>query len=277
MKRISASALFLILLAGAGACHAESQPLWEVGAGIGVLDAPDYRGSAVRHTYALPTPYLVYRGRYLRADRSGVRAALFESAGVEVNLSLNGTLARSSGDNPLRQDMAPLRPTIEIGPTVDLKLWQTADRRRSLDLRLPVRASVTLSSPPRNAGWLFSPNLNLALRDPAGWPRWKLGMQGGPVFGNRRYNGYYYTVAPSEATAGRPAYAAPGGYAGAQFTATLSKRFSKYWLGAFLRYDNLAGAAFADSPLLQRRDAVTAGLAFAWVFASAAEQVVDSE
>src|SRR3546814_5015082 len=61
------------------------------------------------------------------------------------------------------------------------------------------------------------------------------------------------------ATADRPAYDAKSGYAGSQFLMSLSKRYPKYWLGAFARWDSLAGAVFADSPLVKRDHYFAAG------------------
>jgi MipA family protein len=249
-------------------CHADLLPLWEAGAGLAVIDLPDYRGSAVRSTRVLPAPYLIYRGNFLKADRNGVRAAFFESDRLELNLSLNATLAASSKNNPARGGMPALKSTIEIGPTADVALWNSADNKAKLDMRMPIRAAITVESHPRHIGWLFSPNLNLNMRDPFGYSGWKLGMQTGPVFGTRRYHGYFYD---------RADYAAPGGFAGTQLTTTLSKRFAGYWAGAYLRYDSLHGAVFADSPLVQRRNAVTAGIALTWVFGVSSTMVEATE
>jgi outer membrane protein len=49
-------------LLGLNVCHAELLPLWEVGAGVGVLNLPDYRGAESRSNYVLPVPYFIYRG-----------------------------------------------------------------------------------------------------------------------------------------------------------------------------------------------------------------------
>ena len=46
----------------------------------------------------------------------------------------------------------------------------------------------------------------------------------------------------------RPAYEAPGGYAGWRAVAAFSRRYGNAWLGAFVRYDNLHGAVFAPEP-----------------------------
>ncbi|KRB84958.1 MipA/OmpV family protein [Noviherbaspirillum sp. Root189] len=253
--------------------HADSLPKWEIGAGFGTLSVPDYRGADTRSSYVFPSPYFVYRGDILHADRSGMRASLFESDRVEINLSLNASLPGRGKDNALRRGMEDLRPVLELGPTADLRLWNSADDRVRVALRLPMRAGVTIESSPRHIGWLFSPNLLLQLQDPAGLRGWKLGVQGGPLYATRDYNGYLYSVRAADALPGRPAYAAPGGYAGTQLTTTLSRRFSRYWVGAFLRYDHLGGAVFEDSPLMQRNSAVTGGLAVSWVFGTSSERV----
>ncbi|GAB59853.1 MipA/OmpV family protein [Rheinheimera nanhaiensis] len=38
------------------------------------------------------------------------------------------------------------------------------------------------------------------------------------------------------------------------------------WLGAFVRYDNLQGVSFADSPLFQRQHNASFGVVLAWIF-----------
>jgi outer membrane scaffolding protein for murein synthesis (MipA/OmpV family) len=265
---------FLLFAALPG--HTGPLPLWEVGAGVAVASLPDYRGSDVRNTYFLPAPYLIYRGQIFKADREGVRAAFYESDRLEINLSLNVGLAYGNKDNPLRRGMEALRPTLETGPTADVKLWRSADGKSVVDLRLPLRAAFTLSSSPRQVGWLFSPNLHWSVRDSGLAPGWKLSAQAGPIFATRSHHAYFYSVSPEEALPRRPAYAAPGGYSGTQIAAILSKRFSRYWVGAYMRYDNLNGAVFADSPLVQRRSSLATGVAVAWVFGTSGT-MVDTE
>lgn len=275
-KRIPAAALFLPALL-VSPCHAEMKPLWEAGIGVAGLSLPDYRGSDVRGNYLLPLPYFVYRGEFFKADRNGVRASIFQGGPLEVNMSVNATLPVNSKNNPVRRGMEDLKPAVEIGPTADVTLWNSADRKMKLDFRAPLRAALTVESSPKHIGWLFAPNLNLDVRDPAGMTGWNLGMLTGPLFNSRRYNSYFYSVSPTEAIAGRPAYAAPGGYSGAQFTAALSKRFAQYWVGGFVRYDSLGGAVFADSPLVQRKSTVSAGIGFAWIFGASTTMVNASE
>lgn len=260
------AAVFLAGLLTLSTGYAEMRPLWEVGAGLVGLSLPNYRGSAERQALVLPMPYLIYRGEVLRADGDGLRGLLFDSERLEINVSLNGSIPVNSDDDPVRQGMDDLDPAVELGPTVNFRLWQSADRRMRLDARAPLRTAITVASRPEQIGWLFSPNLLLEIRDPAGQAGWNLGVQAGPYFNDREYNAYFYGVRPAEARAGRPAYAASGGYSGSQLMLTLTKRFPRWWVGGFLRYDTLAGAVIEDSPLVTRSDAVSAGLALSWVF-----------
>jgi len=274
-RKLARLSIFTLCLASVTAltAHAEQLPLWEAGAGVAAIKLPDYRGSDVSSTYALPVPYLIYRGEFLKADRNGVRSTLFDNDKLEVNISVNGTLPVNSKDNTARRGMSDLKPAVEIGPTVSVNLWNSADNKTKLDFRAPLRTAVTIESSPRQIGWLFSPNLHLDIKDPAGMTGWNLGMLAGPYFQTRKYNSYFYTVSAAEATATRPAYSAPGGYAGSQFTLALSKRFPRYWVGGFLRYDTLSGAVFQDSPLVKKNSAVSAGIAISWIFGQSSKMV----
>ncbi|MDZ7596289.1 MAG: MipA/OmpV family protein [Thiobacillus sp.] len=270
-RRLSLAALLFACCAGHA--FAAEKPLWELGAGISALSLPDYRGSDQSSLYAIPFPYLVYRGAFLKADRHGIRGTFFGSDRLELNLSLGASLPVNSDDNRARQGMPDLQPTVELGPSLDLKLWRTPDRRTRLDLRLPVRTAVTVKGGMDDVGWVFSPRLNLDISDVAGLAGWNLGLLAGPMYGSERNHDYFYTVAPQYATVGRPAYEAKGGYAGSQFMMTASKRYPKYWLGAFARWDSLKGAVFADSPLVKREGYFAAGVGIAWILGESSTRV----
>ncbi|MGH8209550.1 MAG: MipA/OmpV family protein, partial [Steroidobacteraceae bacterium] len=237
-------------------------PLWELGLGLGAVGFRDYRGSDTTHAYPVPVPYFIYRGRYLQADRNGLKSKLFNQDRVELNVSLSATTPVLN--NATRQGMPELRPTLEIGPALDVHVWRSASERVKLDVRLPVRAAFTVGSP-GYIGWFSNPNINLDIANAAGFTGWNLGLLTGPLFAARRYDAYYYSVAPQYATLDRPAYQATGGYAGSQMLASLSKRYPKFWTGAYLRYDTLAGAAFESSPLVKSRGYWSAGIGIAWM------------
>jgi MipA family protein len=251
------------------------RPLWELGVGVGALRLPDYRGSDQSRSLWFPVPYGVYRGKWLRADREGARAVLLDAQSVEVDLSLAASPPTRSKNNAARAGMPDLKAAVEFGPNVSLTLLRSDDRKMKLDLRLPLRAAFTVQSSPRAIGTTFAPNLNLDLLETGGG--WNIGLLGGPLFADRRYHERLYGVDAAYATAQRPAYRAAGGYSGWQALASVSRRFDGLWFGAFLRYDNLRGAAFADSPLVRRDNALTLGFGLSWVLSTSSELVATTE
>lgn len=267
---LGAVALATALSGHAGAAE---KPLWELGAGVGVLHFPAYRGSDESRKWVLPVPYVIYRGDFLKADRKGIRGTFFDSERAELSLSLAASPPASSDDVDARDGMPDLKPTVEIGPSLDIELWQSRDERNRLGVRLPLRVGVTLESNPRSTGWQFTPQLNFDWRDPADLTGWTLGLVAGPIFGDRRQHRYFYEVDARFATPHRPQYEAHGGYAGTQFLAALWKRYPSWWVGGFVRYDNLAGATFVDSPLVKTRHYFAAGLAVTWLIGESSRRV----
>lgn len=277
LARSTAAALLVSWLAAvaatAPAC-AEQLPLWEAGLGGAALSFPDYRGSNERQFWLLPFPYLVYRGEYLQADERRMRGVFFKTERAELDLSFNGSVPVDSDDNDARRGMPDLDGTLEIGPSLNLKLMETAGRKTQVELRLPVRAVLASDfSYVRQVGWVFQPNISVDVRDPLGHAGWKLGVLAGPIFSDQRYHRYFYEVAPAFATAARPAYTPGGGYAGTQFIAALSKRYREFWIGGFIKWDTLHGAAFDDSPLVKDRQGFAAGFSIAWVLGESKKMV----
>src|ERR1700728_2975668 len=171
------AAAALLAMGWAAPALPKEEPLWEYGLGIGAVAFEDYRGSDSSHVYPLPIPYLVYNGKFLKADRDG---------------------------------MPDLKSTLELGPSLDLHLLRSEDARFKFDLRMPLRAAFTVEASPREIGWTFTPRFNLDVADPLGWAGWHLGLLTGPLFADRRYHDYFYSVAPQYATETRPVYQAVG-------------------------------------------------------------------
>ena len=257
--------LLAVLLAVQGTVAMSRElPLWEVGVGLFPSTFPAYRGSEDQQYFLLPFPYLVYRGDYLRVDREGLRARLFDTDRVQLNISVNASAPARSDDSSAREGMPDLDPTVEIGPSLNILLAKLADKH-SLKMKLPVRSVIATDlGGTEQAGWIFNPHLKLESEDVFGG--WGAGLSLGPLFGNGKYHNYYYAVDPQYATATRPAYSASGGYSGTLALASLSRRFNRIWMGGFIRYDNLSGAKFEDSPLLETDHSLMAGIAIAWIF-----------
>ncbi len=252
---------------------AEEKPLWEMGLGLTALRLPAYRGSSETRTDVLPIPYLVYRGEHLKADKDGVRGVLFDSDRFEVNLSLAASPPVNSDDVVIRKGMPDLHSSLELGPSVDIKLWQSSGHDAKLKLFLPVRAAMTLESNPKSIGWQFTPRLNLDVANPFDQTGWTFAVVGGPVFGSREQHDYFYGVAPQYATAARPVFDAKAGYAGMQVLSALWKRFPSFWIGGFARYDDVRGAVFENSPLVTQKSGFSGGIAISWVLAQSKQRV----
>ena len=258
-----------------GPIPAIQRPLWELGLGVSGLRLPDYRGADQSHAYLLPFPYIVYRGTWLKSDRCGMRAMLFDSQRVKVDLSF-GAAAPTRSDNAAREGMPDLPGNAEVGPSLNITLDESARKRWKLDLRLPVRAAISLEHSPRYVGTTFSPNLNLDINAAEG-AGWNIGLLTGPLFANRRYHAQYYEVEAAYATAQRPAYHVQGGYAGWQTLASTSRRFGDMWVAGFVRHESLQGATYHDSPLVRSNSALTVGFAVSWVFATSSATVAAAE
>ncbi|RIX48307.1 MAG: MipA/OmpV family protein [Rhodocyclales bacterium GT-UBC] len=268
------SALLGLGLTVPAAQAAEEKPLWEIGAGVAAFSFPSYRGSNQTNNFLMPVPHFTYHGDFLKADRQGIRGSFFDSDRLDLTVSLALSPPVSSKDIDARNGMSDLKPTFEIGPQMDVTFWRSENRARFVKLLLPLRAAFTVESSPKDIGLIFHPKLNMDITDLPGLPGWNLGTLAGPLFGDKRQHAYYYSVGQQYATADRPAYDAKGGYAGMQYLVALSKRFPGYWLGSFVRYDNLNGATFADSPLVRQKDYFAAGVAITWILGESKTRVM---
>lgn len=269
-KRMAALCL---AVASCAAQAGEEKPLWEIGAGVAAFSFPAYRGSDQTSNFLMPVPYFTYHGDFLKADRHGIRGSFFDSDRLDLTVSLALSPPAASKDITARAGMPDLEATFEIGPEMDVTLWRSDNRARFVKLLMPLRAAFTVEGSPKDIGVVFHPKLNMDVTDLPALPGWNLGLLAGPLFGDKRQHDYFYGVAPQFATAARPAYEARAGYAGMQYLAALSKRFPKFWVGSFVRYDNLAGATFENSPLVRQKDYFAAGVAISWILGESSTRV----
>ncbi len=265
MKKLalSTSVVSSLLCLSVASAQTELKPQWEAGAGFAAIDFPMYRGSNERRSYLLPIPYFVYRGDTVQINRERVRGLIFKRDRVEMDISVNGSVPAKGAI--ARQGMPDLDPTLEVGPSLNVHLYYSEDRKSNFDMRMPVRGAVASDfKHVQPVGWLFQPQLDADFLD-VDHSGWNIGLVGGLVFSDQRYNQYFYNVAPQYATAARPAYAVGGGYAGTQCIFAFNKRRQDgRWMGGFMKWDNLNGAVFADSPLVKTRQYFTVGFAVTW-------------
>jgi len=249
------------------AARSAEKPLWELGVGFATLLLPDYRGSDEYRVYPLPYPYVVYRGDFLKIDQNQISGRIFKTDRVLLDVSIYGYVPVESKHNNARQGMPDLDPTFEIGPSLKISLLESKEDKYLLNITMPVRAVFSTDfSSVSYEGWLISPRINFEKNDIIPETGLNLGISAGPMFADKGYHEYFYTVDHAYATATRPAYYAGGGYSGTSLTAGLSKGYKQFILNAFVSADFLQGAVFEDSPLVKRKTSFMTGISLAWIF-----------
>ena len=256
----------------------EEKPLWELGIGTGILYMPDYRGSDESRLYALPYPYVVYRGGVLKIDEQRISGQIFKTDRVLLNFSGFGAVPVKSSNNTARAGMPDLDPTFELGPALRINIIDSTADSYKLSLSVPIRAFFSTDfSTVRREGWVFSPRINLEKKDVIPETGLKLGISAGPMFCDSAYNTYFYTVEPAYATATRPAYSAGGGYSGSTITLGLSKEYKQFIFNTFVSADFLEGAVFQDSPLVKTKTSIMSGFSISWIFLKSAKTVTSDK
>ncbi len=238
-------------------------PRWELGVALAGQALPDYRGSREQQVQAYPIPMLVYRGRFFKADRNGVRGEFLANDRFEINLSGETALNGGSNENTLRQGMPELESAFELGPSLNVNL-SGADFNSGWQLRLPLRAVITAGeSGVHGRGFTFNPRLTYI--EPDVFWGWRGKANVGLLYGTDRYHDYYYSVPLPYVTDTRRFYDADAGFSGYYFKTSLSRRRGDFWWGFSLRYDNLSDTEFEASPLVETTDYFALSFAVAWL------------
>lgn len=264
IKAACAACFILAPAAHAQAGPEPDLPLWEIGIGAAALSTPSYPGSDERENRLLPFPNIIYRGKILRADRSGINARLFSSDRAELDVGFAGALPSDSDDVDERAGMPDLGPLVEFGPRLKVRLADL-DRTRRLRLELPLRAVIEARGGLHGRGYTFEPRLAYEM---AGEGRaWTLETNLSVVLGDRRINRHFYEVAPQYASATRPAYAADSGLLLTRLGLFGSRRLNQdVRVFGYLRYESYKGSANRDSPLHVKDSGVSGGVGVMWTF-----------
>lgn len=248
--------------------------------GGGSVLAPDYPGSDHYGFWFIPFPFGVYRGEILHSDRrGGTRARLLRGASFEFNVSAGGGLPSSSANNRAREGMPDLEWVGEIGPRLMFDLWSDGSvGGQLLRFGLPVRAALSTNFQHlTDRGFVLAPELMYE------HPH----LFGSRVDGNlkltvslldRRFNSYFYNVAPEFATRERPAYAARAGYLQSELSAGLVVPLpqSRLKIFTFGSVQYLDGSANQTSPLFRTPVNASLSVVLLWLF-SESRDLVESE
>lgn len=247
----------------ADAGEAQELPLFELGAGPGMLHQHYYPGTKDTRSFAFPAIIPVYRGDTLKSDEEGIRAEVVKDDRIELDLNVELNLAFDSDDVRLRRGMPDVENLLQIGPSLQLTLARHGSQEWRL--RLPVRAALELGDGLEEAGFSAAPDITwLWDMNWRGAP-WRLGLSLGPVLGTRDFHRNYYGVPADYATAERPAYEPGAGLTHTRFLATFTSRNAKRLTSWFLRLDHLGGATIGDSPLVETDTGITVGFIYSWM------------
>jgi len=248
-------------------------PLWEAGIfGLG-YSQPAYPGADERTSLALPLPFLLYRGQYLRTDRGTIGIRAINKPRFEVDVGFGASLGSQSSDIEARKGMDDLGTMIEFGPRLKINLGDISSGRSESRLQFPLRKVIDISHGFVSRGIAFEPQWVNDHRLPR---RWKLSTVLAAIFGDKKLNDTFYGVTPAEATPTRPSYTAKSGLIALRASLLASHFMSKDTrLFFLLRMDSLYGAANRDSPLVRRNSGWSAGIGIAWTLGRSVQNAVD--
>jgi len=259
------NSLFILITLFSCCVNAEKSQ-WELGIGLSVLDIPFYPGSSQSKTYLVPIPHILYRSENIEVD-NGLQATFLKTPKLRFDLSADFGVPVNSEDSIARQGMPDLDLVIQIGPSLEVTLAGGRFKPSHTRLELPLRTAVATNfSSSQNIGWVFEPRLTYETRRP-----YKTGfaylVSAGLRYATEDYHDYYYAVDPEFATPSRSAFDAESGYSGLFVDAITNWRTESLIYFAFVRYQNLAGAVFENSPLVEQEDYIFLGVGLTWVFA----------
>lgn len=239
---------------------------FRLGVGLGSVRFPDYPGAIETRSLTLPFPYVVLYHEHLKVDNNRVRGIVFAGSHWSLDVDFSGQPQVESDRTRERLGMPDLGWLGEAGPALRYNAWRDEAGETELDLVLPVRTAVSAEGLTlTHRGNVFAPRLELDhdLFDVDGRLEWDASLTA--EYEDRDYTRYYYGVAPQYATATRPAYTPPGGYAGYRAEMGFSLHQGELVYGAFINYTSLDRAAFLASPLVGRHEGLSFGFSFAWV------------
>ena len=239
----------------------------EAGIGISAVHVPHYIGSNEANDFFLPFPYIRYRSEKLNIDRNLIQGNLWRSGNWYLEISLGGSVKVDSDENQARQGMDDLDFIVEAGPSLHYYFSGGRKSENAVLFQLPLRIAMStdfteldhqgFTSIPRFVwrrgyfinGYEVRPQISLGLR-----------------LGTAEYHDYIYGVNSEFSSPNRPQYAGETGYGGWQFAYSTAVLWDDYLVAGGLRYVQIDGAVYDDSPLITRSDSLLAGLAVAYLF-----------
>lgn len=247
-------------------------PLWELGVAAGAISQQAYPGADEQVHRTPVLPYVIYRGKVLRADDEGAGLRAVRTDSFELDVSFAGSLSAGGKSLRAREGMPRLGTLVEFGPVAR---WFVNGREAShrVSVELPLRGVFEARDLRRHRGMSMEPEVSLDHRTRGGW---SYGVSAGLLIGDERLGATYYRVAPGEALPDRPAYDARAGLIAWRLKGGVSRQLTPdVRVFAFGRLDSVAGAANRDSPLVRRTTGGSVGIGLTYTLARSAARASD--
>jgi len=254
------------------------KPRWEFGVGGAALSLEAYPASAETTNRIFALPYFIYRGETIRMQDGNLTAVAVENRRYRLDLSLGAALNVDSEDVPLRAGLPDLDFLFEIGPKIEVSLWDKVSllerRRHRVVWEAALRASFSTDfSSVSSRGYVLSTQLDYEL-DGFLTSDTKLIVGGGPIWVTEELGDYVYGVDEQFATANRSAFQGRSGYLATNLVVGLRHRFTEnLQVFAALGIGLHDGAANRDSPLFEENFTTGLALGVAWAIKTSKDTV----
>lgn len=233
-----------------------SLPRWEFGLAAAALNVPAYPSSGSSSERQFLVPWFVYRGDKVRLQDGGAKLIALENERVTIDLSVAASLNANSEDAPLRAGMPNLDYLLELGPKLDVRLFDKTEdngERRFLSWSTALRAAMSTDfSSAQGRGAVLGSQLRYRHRGLANdRVSWSASLTS--TWATESLLDYIYQVDDAFVTADRPAYDARAGYVGTRLSFGLLNKINERWstyLGLSTSVHN--SAANRNSPLFER-------------------------
>ena len=264
MKQLPNSIIWLLSLC---LIHLTANAELETGLGATLVHIPHYLGSNEAEDYLLPVPYIRYRSERLNIDRNLVQTKLFQHGKWNIELSFGGAVAVDSDKSDAREGMDDLGFIGEMGPALQYHFRGNRSTDNALYLTMPIRGAVSTDfTQAEYRGYSFNPQLIWRRSYPLEGMLVRSQVSTGLRSASSHMHDYIYGVDAEFANADREAYRGKSGYGGFTFSYSSSIKFEKYIIAGFVRYGNISGASFEDSPLVKQNSNLMFGIAWAYLF-----------
>jgi len=237
-----------------------------LGAGYGIV--PHYPASNQSSSKSIILPIIIYRGDILKSDQEeGTRAELFRHQELDINLSFGARFSNDSKDNIARTGMPNLNYIIEVGPSLNYKLFRERNKRM-LTFQAPLRFTSETDFKYFNyLGLVFEPEIKLQMFNFL-VDKLKYTSSLSVEFYSDRVANYFYEVESKYATNDRFSYEAQPGLSTLTLGQSFTYDFNQFKLIAGVNFNNYSFSVNKNSPLYKSQNDYSVFTALAWFFYS---------